>query len=117
VRHRVQLILAVDGAISHPIGSCWRERELIGRQECGGVESKEDALPGETRRRLNSGLGPWRGGHEGLQPADQRRMVGPRAEAGLGCRPGIAASSEQRRLHTTRLRDARGGLETLQQMA
>jgi hypothetical protein len=38
-------------------------------------------------------------------------------EAGLGCRPGIAASSEQRRLHTARLRDARGGLETLQEMA
>jgi hypothetical protein len=43
-------------------------------------------------------------------------MVGPRAEAGLGCRPGIAASSEQRRLHTTRLRDARGIPATISTM-
>jgi hypothetical protein len=40
----------------------------------------------------------------------------PRAE-GLSCRTGIATSSEQRRLYTTHLRDARGGFETLQQMA
>jgi plastocyanin len=42
----------------------------------------------------NSCLAAWRGGYKGFQPADQRRMVGARAETVFSCRPGIATSRQ-----------------------
>src|SRR5262249_45204629 len=82
------------------------------------INLKRGSAKGDTERlESKSGLGPWRGQHQGFQPADQRRLVDARAEAGLGCRPAIATSSEQRRLDATRSCDAGGGLEALQQMA
>src|SRR5215469_2712705 len=62
-------------------------------------------------------LGLWRRGYEGFQPAHQPRLVGTRTEAGFGRRPRTVTCREQRRLHAGCLRDARGSLEALEQMA
>ena len=65
------------------------EKGARGHDELPWKRAARKSVAGE-----NLSLGLWRRGYEGFQPADQRRLVGTRPEAGFGRRPRTATSCE-----------------------